>query len=406
MGKKGAERIRMKKKLIVWLLLLCFMLSPCRIRDVYAEEGQAETEAVDTDTNTIKKLQLYAKSAVLMDADSGRILYSQDGDNVMAMASTTKIMTCIVALENANLDDVYTVSSYAAGMPHVKLGVVSGETYRLEDLLYSLMLESHNDVAVVIAEGVAGSVEAFAALMNKKARELGCENTNFVTPNGLDAVGHETTSAELAMIARYAIKNDEFIKITNTQSYAFQSTNGKRSFSVVNHNAFLSLMSGAFGVKTGFTGKAGYCFVGALRREEKTFIAVVLACGWPPNKTYKWHDMKLLMNYGLDNYEYEDVFEPVEEFRTIPVMDGKIGEVHTEIEGSLSLLLNEEENITITYDVPDTVDAPVTEGQVVGYANLLINDELYCKFPVVTKEADEKIDYKYCLDKVLKAFVP
>ena len=164
-------------------------------------QAYARTETAAQETPSELR-QLYAQSAVLMDADSGRILFEKNGYEQRPMASTTKIMTLIVTLENANLDEVVTVSDYAASMPDVQLGIRAGEQFRLEDLLYSLMLESHNDSAVAVAEHVGGSVEGFAALMNAKARDIGCYDTYFITPNGLDAEDengvHSTTAADLA----------------------------------------------------------------------------------------------------------------------------------------------------------------------------------------------------------------
>ena len=166
---------------------------------------------------------LYAKSAVLIDGDSGRVLYAKDADNAMPMASTTKIMTCILALEHGKPEDIVTVSEYAASMPEVSLGMRTGEQFYLEDLLYSLMLESHNDTAVAIAEYIAGSVEAFADLMNQKASAIGCVQTYFITPNGLDATAtgddgqeksHVTTATELALILRYCMVTSKYWEYT------------------------------------------------------------------------------------------------------------------------------------------------------------------------------------------------
>lgn len=361
--------------------------------------------ATETEDEEEQALDLYARSAVLMDADTGRILYSKDGYEKMAMASTTKIMTCIIALEYGNLDDVVTVSANAAKMPDVQLNIRAGETYYLKDLLYSLMLESHNDVAVAIAEHIGGSVEGFAELMNQKARDLKALDTHFVTPNGLDAPGHETTAADLAMIASYAIKNEEFLKITNTQSYSFTSVDGKRSFSVNNKNQFLRLMDGAIGVKTGFTGDAGYCFVGAVQRDNKTFVSVVLGSGWPPNKSYKWHDTKLLMNYGLGGYEYKVLFEPVESLKKLYVNNGQIPEVDTYIEGHLSMLVGNDEKVDYVYEMPKTLEAPVEKDSIIGFVNITINGETYCKFPIKAKDTVKKIDYKYCLQIILNRYL-
>ena len=260
----------------MWRKILAFLFIVCSV----VAQGRGLVLAEDID--------LYAQSAVLMDADSGRILYEKDGSAKLPMASTTKIMTLTVALESGNLDDVVEVSKLAASQPDVQLNIRTGEKYLLRDLLYSLMLESHNDVAVAVAEHIGGSVEGFADMMNQKARDIGAYNTHFVTPNGLDSDEHYTTASDLALIARYAIQNEKFIEITNTPSYSFSDIDGARSFTVNNKDAFLTQMDGAIGIKTGFTGKAGYCFVGALKRDDRTFISVVLACGWPPHKTWKW----------------------------------------------------------------------------------------------------------------------
>ena len=308
-------------KKIIRCLCCTFFVFTLFVTSVNAEEGALNKE-------------LYATAAVLMDADTGRVLYGKSEDVPLAMASTTKIMTCILILENGNMEDEVQISSYAASMPKVKLYVKKGESYKVKDLLYSLMLESHNDSAVALAEylgqrylseelqnkGVSEytaeeskiAVEAFARLMNQKAAELGCEDTYFITPNGLDATltftggngeviqkEHHTTARDLAKIMAYCImdspKREEFLQITRTPSYGF-GANG-RSFSCNNHNTFLNMMEGALSGKTGFTNKAGYCYVGALERDGRTYTLALLGCGWPNNKTYKWSDTKKLFKH-------------------------------------------------------------------------------------------------------------
>lgn len=255
--------------------------------------------------------QLYARSAVLMDANNGRILFEKNGTEQLPMASTTKIMTLLITLENANPENTVTISSYASSMPEVKLHIREGEQYRLKDLCYSLMLESHNDSAVAIAEHVGGSVEAFAAMMNQKARDLGCYHTYFITPNGLDASDesgvHSTTAEDLARIMRACMKREDFLAITREPSWSFSDLSGTRHFTVNNKNAFLHMMEGALTGKTGFTNGAGYCYAGALERDGRRLIAVVLACGWPSNRTWKWSDTQKLMNYGLTYFHPESV---------------------------------------------------------------------------------------------------
>ena len=337
-----------------------------------------------------------------MDGDSGRVLYEKSGYEKMPMASTTKIMTCIVALENGSLEDVVTASSYAASQPKVHLGVTAGQQFLLKDLLYSLMLESHNDTAVMIAEHIGGSVEGFAKLMNQKARDLGAFDTNFVTPNGLDAPGHETTAADLALIARYAIKNPVFVEVTNARNYSFTDMGGKHSYSMVNHNAFLEQVEGAMGVKTGFTNGAGYCFVGAVRQGDKTFISVVLACGWPPNKTWKWADTRKLIRYGLENYDYRQIFEEGKEFLPVLVEDGQKKQVGLRIDDQeLKLLMRPDEEVQIKYQVPKRLTAPVEKGIPVGQAEYYVSGQLFRTFPIYTAEGVKKIDLPYCLSRVL-----
>ena len=381
--------------------------------EVEAEISQeAEIEASTEGTVEVSEKQMLTKTdiklsavaSVLMDADSHRVLYGKNEEKELAMASTTKIMTCIVALENGNLDDIVTVSKYAAKMPDVQLNMIAGEQYYLRDLLYSLMLESHNDSAVAIAEHIGGSVEGFAEMMNEKAKELGCEHTQFVTPNGLDAEGHYTTAKELGIIASYAIKNEKFIEITNTPSHEFTELTKQKKLVVTNKNRFLYMMEGAIGVKTGFTNNAGYCFVGAIKRDDRTFISVVLGSGWPPHKTYKWNDTTTLMNYGLNNYTKQIIMDHRVELPEVYVQDGQESSVKVYADGNLSLLLRQDEKVEAEYTVPTILSAPVIKNQEIGNLNFYINGEFYTSVPVFTQEEVNQVDYKFCLEKVLNGF--
>lgn len=403
------KHILQKLKPVISILLGLFLLVNVFVVSYGAAEVN-ENDLVDDEilpVSNINSYDLYAGSAVLMDAVTGRVLYEKNGYEQMPMASTTKIMTCIVALEYGNLNETVTVSSYAASMPKVKLGIRNGEQFILRDLLYSLMLESHNDVAVAIAEHVAGSVEEFAALMNQKARDIGAYNTNFVTPNGLDATGHYTTAADLALIGAYAIRNSKFVEITNTATYTFSNNAGTRTFNVSNKNSFLNQMEGAFGVKTGYTGKAGYCFVGALKKDGKILVSTVLASGWPPNKTNKWSDTKKLMNYGLSNYSYEVIFSPQLEYKNIYVKNGKKTNVTTYIADEINILLNKERDVVeVKYSCPEELNAPIIANQTVGFAEIYLNGELFRQVAIRTYDAVEKIDFKFCFDKMMRLCVP
>ena len=349
---------------------------------------------------------LYARSAVLMDADTGRILFGKNDNEVMPMASTTKIMTLLVTLEHADLDEIVEVSERAASMPDVQLHIREGERYRLQDLCYSLMLESHNDSAVAIAEHVAGTVEGFAAMMNQKAKHLGCYHTYFITPNGLDAEDehgkHSTTASDLARIMRCCIKNETFLSITREPSWTFTDMDGNRSFTVQNKNAFLQMMEGALTGKTGFTNEAGYCYVGALERGEKRLITVVLACGWPNHKTWKWMDTKALMNYGLEDYHKETVGSDRMALEPVSVMDGQKEKVEILTDAALEdFLLKEDDEFTMEVLVPDILKAPVQAGELVGSVAYYINGQIVDLFPVYTASEVKKIDLEWRLRQVM-----
>lgn len=372
--------------------------------------------------NTMEDKALYAQSAVLMDAESGRILYEKNGYDQLAMASTTKIMTCIIALENGVMDTVVTASEEAEKQPKVHLGMKEGEQFYLKDLLYSLMLESHNDSAVAIAEAVAGSVHIFCNMMNKKAEEIGCENTYFVTPNGLDETNegkeHSTTAADLAMIMRYCIlespKSEAFLEITGTENYSFSELKMKRTFQCYNRNSLLYMMDGAFSGKTGYTNKAGYCYVGALERDGKTFIVSLLACGWPNNKNYKWIDAKKLLEYAVENYEYKNVHEEIE-LPNIIVHDGvsdkgklyEDGTVSLRIENDvedIEVLLSKADEIEIKREYQSEIQAPVKKGTVVGSVRYTLNGEKIAEFNIVTEKTVEKRTIAWYFKQIFKMY--
>ncbi len=372
-------------------------------------------------------ISLKALSAALIDGDTGRVLYGKNEHEVRPMASTTKIMTCILALEEGNMEDVVEASANAASQPQVRLGVRTGETFYLKDLLYALMLESYNDAAVMIAEHIGGSVEGFGEKMNRKARELGCENTFFITPNGLDAAAeqedgttkaHSTTAAELALIMAYCVEkspaSQEFLKITQTQNYSFADTAGKRSFSCVNHNALLSSMEGMISGKTGFTSGAGYSYVGAVESEGRTFIIAILGCGWPPHKTYKWADAVALIRYGKEHCHLRNIYQQVP-LPEIPVEGGIYWQEGQNDPGYVTLtapepeeqefLLGDWEEVSVRLVLPKELKAPVREGQQVGWVEYLTGGERLLQVPVCAAQAREELTLGSCLERGLELFL-
>ena len=347
-------------------------------------------------------LNLFAKAAVLIDGKTGRTLYGKNENDILAMASTTKIMTCLVALENSNPDDKVIISDYAASMPDVQLNAVAGETFYMKDLLYSLMLESHNDVAVAIAEHIGESEVGFAKMMNKRAEEIGCVNTNFVTANGLDDPNHYTTAEELGKITFEALKNETFIDIINTKEYRFSNIEGTKHYYVYNKNKFLDMMPGAYGVKTGYTNQAGYCFVGALNDHEKNFISVVLGSGWPPNQNDKWSDTKSLINYGLQHYTLQSIGTNNLIPGTISITHGVEDEVSLKVDCKKEdFLIKESDEISMRIIKELKKRAPVSQNEIAGWVYYMINNYPVCKYPIYTEKAIKEKTYGYCLRKTL-----
>lgn len=407
------------------------------------------------DDNSALLNKLHAKYAVLMDADNGRVLCGKNPDTQVPMASTTKIMTCIIALEFGDEDLICTTSSYAASMPDVQLNAVKGQQFRLNDLLYSLMLKSHNDTAVIIAENVAyhyifnvfsGNndssvlkkyninpnlyefvkkdnidtefikniskeqskllVRLFTTLMNEKARTLGCTNTHFVTPNGLDGADengiHSTTARELAIIMSYCIKNDNFLNICQTKSHSFDK------YTIGNSNAFLNMYDHIIAGKTGFTADAGYCYVCTYSHEGRTFIVTLLACGWPNNKNYKWHDSRILLEYAREAYfkrsvDINDYISVQPSDLRINVTDSNTDSIGISYENKLSLLLSDSDVINCNLSLPDTITAPVSIGETIGHIDVFINDSLYKSVAVIADDNVSKNDFLYyCIDLLKK----
>ncbi len=377
-------------------------------------------QTVDMTPVAEEPAELYALSAVLMDGESGRVLYEKDGERPLANASTTKVLTCIVALESSPGDDYVLVSQNAASQPEVKLGLQKGEQYYLEDLLYSLMLKSHNDTAVAIAEHCGGSVEGFARMLNRKAKQIGCKNTYFITPNGLDAEDangkHHTTAKDLALIMRYAIKNETFLHIAQTRDYTFSEITGKRTFSVHNANAFLDMRDGVLAGKTGYTSQAGYCYVCAWEKEGKTFIVSLLGCGWPNHKTYKWSDTEKLLDFGDYNYEYETYWKEPQTGKilvTDGVEDGQDIGTKIYLRGKCSVtaydrekevLLKKGETVTCKIEIPQKVSAPVLKGEKLGRIAYYLDGKLIDFYPVYAEKSVEKISFKWYTEKVFHDF--
>lgn len=356
-----------------------------------------------------ENLSMYSGSYALTDARTNRVLAGKKETTPMANASTTKILTCIVTLERCELDEQVTITQNAASQPKVRLGVKTGEVYSLEELMYGLMLESYNDCAVAIAEHVAGSVEEFAKMMNEKALEIGCRDTYFITPNGLDEEDdvsfHHTTAEDLCRIMAYCIwespKKEVFLQITQTRNYG----------NFINRNSFLDQMDGVISGKTGFTSKAGYCYVAAFEREGERFCIALLACGWPNNKTYKWKDARVLLNHGMENYSL--VQKEQERLTESFLVNGYVGrmnfsQLHQKMSISmegvsemLEVLLAQEEKLQKEVILYTDTSLPIEKGQILGECNYYIEDILLESVPLV---AQQNADV-WTLSKIVKTII-
>lgn len=351
-----------------------------------------------------------AKGAVLVEANSMRILWERNAEIPLPMASTTKIMTCIMALEKGNLEDIVVASKRAAAAPKVKLFLKPGEKQTLEDLLYALMLQSSNDAAVAIAEHIGGSVEEFCELMTQRARELGAKATVFKTANGLDAPGHVSSPYDLALMAKHAFENPQFLEIIATPARNIPSKplEGSHPHALQNKNQFLHSYQGANGIKTGYTGLAGHCFVGAAKKEDMQLFAVVLASGWgAAGRSQKYTDTIRLMEYGFKNYKIVHLKQAMDEAGTIPVVKGEEGFVKLAYGESFSLPLTttEKEQVSILVEIPEDIQAPVRSHQPIGKAQIFIEDSLVGTLPIIATADVEKRTIRRSLQKAINQWI-
>lgn len=346
----------------------------------------------------VKAGYIDAEAACVLEMVSGDIVFSKRADKKMPMASTTKIMTAIVAIENECLDEIVTVSANAANQEGSSAYIEPNDEISIHDLLYGLMLNSGNDAAVAIAEHISGSVEEFSKLMNKKAKDIGAENTHFTNPNGLHDEEHYTTAYDLAQISRYALSNAEFCEIVSANGNTAKVLNTGRVIEYYNHNRLLKEYEGCIGVKTGFTKDAGRCLVSAAERDDLRFIAVTL------NDPSDWEDHKIMLNDAFSEYEMVNVTEQGEEvnYLDFPLVYAKTLNVPAKKRESFK-------TETVLH-IPKSVKPPVEYGDKLGYAEIFHDGKIIGKVDVlagmsVYKETGFKNDavkrFQRVLSKVL-----
>lgn len=334
-----------------------------------------------------REVSTSAKACVVIDADSGRILLEHNAHQALPMASTTKVMTALLAIEKGNLADTVVTGRNAFGVPGTSIYLDLGETLTLEQMLYGLMLQSGNDAAVAIAEHIGGTVNDFCAMMTQRAQELGCESTVFLTPHGLPCDGHYTTARDLALIARQAMQYDTFRQIVSTQRATIPWQDRDYDRVLKNKNRLLAEYEGATGIKTGFTRAAGRCLVSSATREGMSVICVVLNCG-------DWFDESArLMDLAFSEWESVTMLYAGECLRRIPVTSGEAAEVRALLQEDLTGVVPRGTLPQVEIDLPDALEAPVRAGQPLGEIRLTASGEVIATVPLVAGEAVLRDDF-------------
>jgi len=310
-----------------------------------------------------------ALAAVVIETSSGRVLYSKNATEKRSIASTTKIMTAVVALENGAMDDRVLISKKAASIGGSAIGLQAGQEYTLKELLYAMLMASANDAAIAVAEYIGGSVEGFAEMMNKKAESLGAEHSSFVTPHGLDTGNQYSTAYDVAIITRYALKNPVFAEIVSTQEFYIPG------HGLYNTNDLLTDYPGVDGVKTGYTGKAGRCLVTTVQKEDMRLVSVVLGS---PTRTARANASKALLDYAFDNFSMHKLLKAGDIYARVPVVRGIDGNVRLRVAQGVELPLSESEAETLEKReyVPVELNAPVYAGIETGFVEFVINGEV------------------------------
>ena len=398
----------MKKCITYILIFICIIAI---MPKVYADDEDLEEEINDTawiyeqieaaSSNITNEPIINSRSAVVYDRTSGEVIWGKDEKSKRKMASTTKIMTSLVVIENVkDLSQVVTISNKAASIGGSRLGLHTGDKITVNDLLYGLMLESGNDCAIALGEYVGNTVENFIRMMNEKSKQLGLNNTHFVTVNGLDADDHYTTAVELAKLTDYALKNEKLKNIVGTKNYTV-TINGYGK-AIDNTNELLGYLDGVYGVKTGFTNGANRCLVTSIKRGNMDIISVVLGADTKKDRT---KDSIEIIEYAYANYKIVDLTQNIEnEFaewekqNKIETIKGNSKYVNIELGECKSKIIpvkNENiKDIEIAIDTIKIVNAPINRGEKIGELKLKIGNETRISIDILIAESVNKKDEK------------
>lgn len=374
----------MKFYKISFLLVILVLTFNCIVfADDENEELFDNPLFVETSSELINEPNLNSKSAIIYERSSGTILYGKNEHQKRKMASTTKIMTAIIVLENSNLDDIVTVSTKSAGTSGSRLGLHTNDKISVRDLLYGLLLCSGNDAAVALAEHVGGDITGFATLMNNKCDFLKLTSTHFVTPHGLDDDNHYTTAYELAIITNYALENTTFRNYVGTKNYTVSINGNPKTLS--NTNELLGNLSGVYGVKTGFTNGANRCLVTSIERDKMDIICIVLGADTKKDRT---RDSINLIEYAFKNFEMINIREKIDtEFKNWKLCNSPSFIVKKGISNNVDVVLdnlsfdyfpvncNQINDVSIYIYCKTTFNAPLQANTAIGYLTVSIHDK-------------------------------
>jgi D-alanyl-D-alanine carboxypeptidase (penicillin-binding protein 5/6) len=409
--------MRIKKYLII-LIIFIHIISITFY--VYADDDNEEAdiedyawvykEIQDASAENSDEPNINSRAGIIYDRKSGEIIWGKEENTRRKMASTTKIMTSIVVIENCkNLDQKIKISSKSAGIGGSTLGLSTGDEITINDLLYGLMLKSGNDCAIALAENIAGSVDNFVDKMNQKVEELGLTNTHFVTVNGLDAEEHYTTAYELAKIADYALKNDIFKKIVGTKNYTV-TINGYGK-NINNTNELLGNLNGVYGVKTGFTNGANRCLVTAVKRDNMDLICIVLGADTKKDRTrdsikmieyafknYKMVNVENLINDEFEKWKNENkikIIKGIQEYADVRLSENEIMQI--------PILNTNVDKITVGIENLKVLDSPVEKNKKIGILKLKVDDEVKINIDIVVANNVRKKGVKDYFKETLKS---
>ncbi len=333
-----------------------------------------------------KPPSINAITAVVIEESTGRILYNKNATEKRSIASTTKIMTALVALENADLDEPVSISKKAASIGGSVMGLKTDDNYTFKELLYAMLMVSANDAAVAIAEHVGGSLEDFAVMMNKKAKSIGANNSNFVTPHGLDCANQYSSAYDVALITREALRNPVFAGIVSTYSSYIPG------HSLFNTNELLGVYPGLDGVKTGYTGKAGRCLVTTAKRDGMRVISVVLGS---PTRGARAYASREILDYAFENYKMTKILDTGDIMASVPIYRGASERVNLIADDGIMLPLNEQEKtrLKVRKVTPEMLRAPVYAGSETGFVEYRLDGEVIGRSALIVSDNIRKKTY-------------